>query len=48
MLDLDFFKKVNDTHGHSAGDAALQLVADVLMDNRRPADVVCRYGGEEF
>jgi diguanylate cyclase (GGDEF)-like protein len=48
MLDLDFFKKVNDTHGHSAGDAVLQLVAGVLMDSCRTADVVCRYGGEEF
>ena len=48
MLDLDFFKKVNDTHGHSAGDAVLQMVAGVLLDNRRSSDVVCRYGGEEF
>ena len=48
MLDLDFFKKVNDTYGHSAGDDALQLVAGVLLDSRRPSDVVCRYGGEEF
>ena len=48
MLDLDFFKKVNDTHGHSAGDAALRLVAGVLRDSCRTSDVVCRYGGEEF
>ena len=48
MLDVDFFKKVNDTHGHSAGDAALQLVAGVLLDSCRTTDVVCRYGGDEF
>ena len=48
MLDLDFFKKVNDTHGHSVGDTALQLAAGVLLDSQRTTDVVGRYGGEEF
>ncbi len=48
MFDLDFFKKVNDTYGHSVGDSTLQLVAKVLLDHCRPSDVACRYGGEEF
>jgi diguanylate cyclase (GGDEF)-like protein len=48
MLDLDNFKRINDTHGHSAGDRALQAVAEVLREHS-PADaVVCRAGGEEF
>lgn len=48
MMDLDFFKQVNDVHGHPAGDSALKLVAELLMDNCRVSDSVCRYGGEEF
>ncbi len=48
MIDLDFFKKVNDTHGHAAGDATLTAVARLLQDQTRPSDVLCRYGGEEF
>jgi diguanylate cyclase (GGDEF)-like protein len=48
MMDLDFFKRINDIHGHTAGDAVLKAVADLLTTNRRSADVVCRYGGEEF
>lgn len=48
MLDLDFFKKFNDTYGHRAGDAALANVARVLKENTRSVDVVSRYGGEEF
>ncbi len=48
MLDLDDFKAINDTHGHSAGDRALQAVAELLRQ-QSPADaVVCRAGGEEF
>ncbi len=48
MLDIDFFKRVNDTRGHSAGDRVLQAVAKRLLDNSRGGDVACRYGGEEF
>ncbi|MDX1593814.1 MAG: diguanylate cyclase [Gammaproteobacteria bacterium] len=48
MLDLDFFKKVNDTHGHDAGDAVLKTLAKVLVENVRSSDLVIRYGGEEF
>jgi diguanylate cyclase (GGDEF)-like protein len=48
MVDLDNFKRINDTHGHSAGDRALRAVADLLRQ-RAPADaVICRAGGEEF
>ncbi len=46
--DLDFFKALNDTHGHEAGDQALRLFSRVMRDSVRPADLVCRYGGEEF
>jgi len=48
MLDIDHFKKVNDTHGHQAGDRVLQAVAKCLGDCVRPMDTVARYGGEEF
>jgi diguanylate cyclase (GGDEF)-like protein/PAS domain S-box-containing protein len=48
MLDVDFFKRVNDTHGHAAGDAALRWIAELLSRQCRPSDVICRYGGEEF
>ncbi|OBI57637.1 diguanylate cyclase [Mycobacterium sp. E787] len=48
MVDLDNFKRINDTHGHSAGDRALLAVADLLRE-RTPADaILCRAGGEEF
>jgi diguanylate cyclase (GGDEF)-like protein len=48
MVDLDNFKRINDTHGHSAGDRALRAVADLLREHT-PADaVICRAGGEEF
>ena len=48
MIDLDHFKKFNDTHGHQAGDAILRLVADVIRNAARDSDICCRYGGEEF
>ncbi len=48
MLDIDHCKQLNDTYGHRAGDQALQAVASVLAASTRAADVVCRYGGEEF
>ena len=48
LLDLDRFKELNDTLGHDAGDAALVRVADTLITMIRPADSVCRWGGEEF
>ncbi len=48
VLDLDHFKRVNDAHGHSAGDAVLQTVARSLTATVRPADVLARTGGEEL
>lgn len=49
MLDIDFFKKYNDTYGHAAGDVCLQKVAKVLQTSvKRAEDFVARYGGEEF
>lgn len=48
MLDIDFFKKVNDTYGHAAGDCVLKGVAEIIMKTVREYDIPCRYGGEEF
>jgi len=48
LLDIDHFKRFNDTFGHDAGDFVLQAVADSLRSFFRGDDVVCRYGGEEF
>jgi diguanylate cyclase (GGDEF)-like protein len=48
MFDIDFFKNVNDTYGHVAGDTVLKYTAKVIKDSTRSADVVARYGGEEF
>jgi diguanylate cyclase len=47
-LDIDHFKKVNDTHGHGAGDQVIRAVANALVDSVRPMDLVARVGGEEF
>jgi diguanylate cyclase (GGDEF)-like protein len=48
LLDIDFFKKVNDTHGHLGGDAALVHLANVFGKSLRTEDLLARYGGEEF
>lgn len=48
MLDLDYFKKFNDTYGHDAGDTVLRETAAFLAQSVRAEDVVCRFGGEEF
>ncbi|MGB0683011.1 MAG: diguanylate cyclase [Magnetovibrionaceae bacterium] len=48
LADLDFFKKVNDTYGHAAGDRVLERTAETLLGGLRPYDSIYRYGGEEF
>ncbi len=48
MMDIDYFKQYNDTHGHPQGDILLKLVADTIGDNLRDTDTIGRYGGEEF
>ncbi len=48
MLDIDHFKKVNDTWGHDAGDQVLTAIAEVIRDSVRGSDIAVRYGGEEF
>lgn len=49
LIDIDHFKRYNDTHGHLSGDDCLKRVAELLADEvKRPVDVFCRYGGEEF
>lgn len=48
IIDIDFFKKFNDTYGHQSGDAVLRQVAQILKRNVRATDIVCRYGGEEM
>ncbi len=48
LLDIDHFKKVNDNHGHAAGDAVLQHVATLLREQVRQGELLARYGGEEF
>jgi len=48
MIDIDHFKKVNDTYGHDAGDRVIVTLADILRSSTSPRDVVARFGGEEF
>jgi len=48
MMDIDHFKRVNDTHGHQTGDEVLRMLAEILRNEARRSDVACRYGGEEF
>ncbi|MBH3428923.1 sensor domain-containing diguanylate cyclase [Pseudomonas alkylphenolica] len=48
LLDIDHFKRVNDSFGHDAGDSALQFISEILKRNSRAGDLACRYGGEEF
>ncbi len=48
LIDIDFFKKFNDTYGHQVGDMVLKQVANTLKKTVRSADIVCRYGGEEM
>ncbi|MBA3477413.1 MAG: diguanylate cyclase [Lautropia sp.] len=48
MVDIDHFKRINDRFGHEAGDRVLRMVSDILQQNARSGDIVCRWGGEEF
>ncbi len=48
LMDIDFFKKVNDTHGHAGGDQALMLIGNIISNRVRQVDFAARFGGEEF
>ncbi|VGO20045.1 GGDEF domain-containing protein [Pontiella sulfatireligans] len=48
LFDIDQFKQINDQNGHEAGDSALKHFAELLTSTARAADIVCRYGGDEF
>jgi diguanylate cyclase (GGDEF)-like protein len=48
MVDIDHFKSVNDTYGHETGNLTLKYLAEILRNEVRTTDIVCRYGGEEF
>ena len=48
IADIDFFKRINDTYGHDAGDKVLKAVAGLFMDKMKTYGRVCRWGGEEF
>ena len=48
MIDIDNFKNINDTYGHETGDVVIKSIADILRNNLRHNDLICRWGGEEF
>jgi diguanylate cyclase (GGDEF)-like protein len=48
MLDIDFFKKINDLYGHALGDEVLRIIPQRILGCLRAKDLLCRYGGEEF
>lgn len=48
LIDIDYFKKINDTFGHGGGDCILKVLADLFRNSIRSGDIACRYGGEEF
>ena len=48
LFDIDWFKQINDTHGHPAGDSVLRELAQLLRANLRVTEIPCRWGGEEF
>src|SRR5579871_33150 len=48
MIDIDHFKRINDTYGHQVGDEAIRQMAKACLSLLRPTDMLCRYGGEEF
>ncbi|MFN3150051.1 diguanylate cyclase [Bremerella sp.] len=48
IFDIDFFKRINDVHGHAAGDQVLREVGRIFANSVRKSDIICRYGGEEF
>jgi diguanylate cyclase (GGDEF)-like protein len=48
MLDIDFFKRINDLYGHALGDEVLRIIPQRILGCLRPQDILCRYGGEEF
>lgn len=48
LVDIDYFKKVNDTHGHAVGDEVLRKISSIFRDSIRATDLAARYGGEEF
>jgi len=48
MIDLDYFKKINDTYGHETGNNILKDISNIMCDQIRRVDIPCRYGGEEF